>query len=293
MLQGVPEGSVLGPLLFNIYLNDLFYLTESTEVCNFADDTTFFAYGENLNSLIKRLEHDSLLAIKWFQNNDMKLNQDKCHLLVSGYKHENAWARIGDGKIWESNRQKLLDLQIDRNLHFNEYVSLLFKKAGKKLSFLARFSNFLSIKQRRNLMKSFIESQFGYCPLKWMFHGRGLNNKTNHLHERSLHIVYKDNNRSFKGLLKKDNSFTVHHRNIQSLAIELFKVKVNLSNTIMDDVLQTRTLPYILRSNTDFARIFVNTGRFGLNSLRYFASKVWNIVPSDIKNASNLNIFKN
>ena len=61
----------------------------------------------------------------------------------------------------------------------------------------------------------------------------------------------------------------------------------------MDDILQTRTLPYNLRSNIDFARISVNTSRFGLNSLRYFASKVWNIVRSGIKNASNLNIFKN
>ena len=126
-----------------------------------------------------------------------------------------------------------------------------------------------------------------------MFHGRGLSNKIDHLHERSLCIVYKDNKSSFKELLKKDSSFTVHRRSIQSLAIELFKVKVNLSNKIMDDILQTRTLPYNLRSNTDFARISVNTSRFGLNSLRYFASKVWNIVPSDIKNASNLNIFKN
>ena len=223
----------------------------------------------------------------------MKLNQDKCHLLVSGYKHENVWSQIGDEKNWESNKQKLLGLQIDRNLHFNEYVSLLCKKAGKKLSVLARLSDFMSIKQRRVLMKSFIESQFGYCPLIWMFHGRGLNNKINHLHERSLRIVYKDSNSSFKELRKKNNSFTVHHRNIQSLAIELFKVKGNLSNTIMDDISQTRTLPYNLRSNTDFARISVNTSRFGLNSLRYFASKVWSIVPSDIKNASNLDIFKN
>ena len=62
---------------------------------------------------------------------------------------------------------------------------------------------------------------------------------------------------------------------------------------MMDDILQTRTLPYNFRSNTDFARVSVNTSRFGLNSLPYFASKVWNIAPSDIKNASNLNIFKN
>ena len=79
----VAQGSVLGPLLYNIYLNDLYYLTDSTEVCNFADNTTFFTCDENLNSLIKRLECDSLLAIDWFQNNNMKLNHDKCHMLVS------------------------------------------------------------------------------------------------------------------------------------------------------------------------------------------------------------------
>ena len=71
------SGSVLGHLLFSIYLNDLFYLTESTEVCNFADDSTFFSCEKDLNSLIKRLEHDSLLATGWFQNNNMKLKLDK------------------------------------------------------------------------------------------------------------------------------------------------------------------------------------------------------------------------
>ena len=99
-------------------------------------------------------------------------------------------------------------------------------------------------------MKSFIESQFGYCPLIWMFHSRGLNNKIIHLHEPSLGIVYHGN---------------VHQRTIQSLAIELLKVKGNLSSTIMNDMLQTRTLTYNFRLQTDFARSFVNTSRFGLN----------------------------
>ena len=264
----VPQRSALGPLLFNIYLNDLFYLAESTKVCNFADDTTSFVCDKDLKTLISRLEHDSHLAIEWFESNYMKLNQDKCHLLVSGYKHENIWARIGEVKIWESSKQKLLGVVIDRDLNFNEYVSSLCKKAGRKLSVLSRLSNLMSFQQRRLLLKSFVEAQFGYCPLVWMFHGREINRKINHIHERSLRIVFGDYNFSFKGLLKKYNSVCIHHRNIQNLTAELFKRKENLSNTIMNDAFPTRVLNYDLRSQTYFFRDTVNTTKFGLNSLR-------------------------
>ena len=141
----------------------------------------------------------------------------------------------------------MLGLDIDRNLNFNEHVSSLCRKASNKLSVLARLSNFMSFKQRRILLKTFIESQFGYCPLVWMFHSRRVNNKTNHLHERSLPIVYKDNYSSYVDLLVKDKSFSIHQRNIPSLAIELFKVKQNLSNVIMCNIFKKRTLTYNLR----------------------------------------------
>ena len=120
-------------------------------------------------------------------------------------------------------------------------------------------------------MKFFIELKFGYYPFIWMLRGRGVNNKISHLLERSLCIVYQENS-SFKELLKKDNSCTGHHRNIQSLAIELFTVKENLLNTVMNNILQIRTLTYNLRSQTNFAS-FVNTSGFGLNSLHYLPQK--------------------
>ena len=110
------------------------------------------------------MEHDSFLAIEWFQNNYMKLNEDKCHLLVGGYKHESTWAKIGGARC-KSNKQKLLGVHIDITLSFDEDVSNLCKKAGRKLSFLARLSSNMSLTQRSVLMKSFIEAQFGYCPL--------------------------------------------------------------------------------------------------------------------------------
>ena len=77
LLLGVPQGSVLGPLLFN----DLFYVAELTNVCNYANDTAFHACDSDICSLIKRLEHDSLLSVEWFESNYMKLNEDKCQVI--------------------------------------------------------------------------------------------------------------------------------------------------------------------------------------------------------------------
>ena len=85
LIKGVLQGSILRTILFNLYLNDLFYLSNFKEVCNFADDTTFHACDNDPNNLIKRLEHDGFLAIEWFETNNMKLNKEKCHLLVWGH----------------------------------------------------------------------------------------------------------------------------------------------------------------------------------------------------------------
>ena len=127
------------------------------------------------------------------------------------------------------------------------------------------------------MLKAFVESHSEYCQLTWMFHGRRANSKINHIHERALHIVYKNNVLSFEELLELDKLFKIHHRNIQSLAIELFKVKNNLSVTIMNDIFQPRIISYNLRSQIDFTRPNVNSEHFGISSLRYMAGKVWDM----------------
>ena len=154
----------------------------------------------------------------------MKMSASKCLLFVSGNKHEHMWAKIGDDQIWESRTVKLLGIKIDNEQKFDEYISNVCKKAQRKLTVLTRIKKYLDFKKLRLLLKTVFDSQFKYCPLTWMFYSRTTSNKINKLHERTLRLVYDDYVSKFEELLERDNSFTVHHYNIQTLCIELYKV---------------------------------------------------------------------
>ena len=294
LLLGVPQGSVLGPLLFNIYINDLFWVNQFTNVCNFADDTTFYSTDLELKELIRKLEHDSSLAIEWFESNYMKLNTDKCHLLVSGDRHEYAFAKIGDDIVGESMENMLLGVTIDNKLSFVNHIKHICKKSNSKLTALFRYSKILNFEKRRVLLKSFIESQFSYSPLAWMFHDRWLENKINRIHERALRFVYDDDIATFKELLVMDGSFTIHQRNIQTMIIEMYKSKHEIGPDLLKNIFTINDNyegPH-LRSKSEFTRPNINTVHYGNDSLQYFGSVIWELVPQNIKEVDNLEQFK-
>ena len=158
--------------------------------------------NNNKEEVIKALENTSVEMLSWFANG-IKANPGKCHLLLS--TEENCHAVIGNHNIENSKQQKLLGILLDNKLNFEKHISNLCTKASQKLSALCRVSYFMSTKQKRIIMKAFINSQFGYCPLVCMNHSRKLNNRINRSHERALRVVYNDEISTFDELLTNCN----------------------------------------------------------------------------------------
>ena len=221
------------------------------DIANYADDNTPFVSGGAPLNVITSLENGAEKLFEWFANNHMKANHDKCHLLMSTLTPISI--TVKDYIIENSDNEKLLGVTVDANLNFNCHLENILKKASKNVHVLARITPYMSITKRKLLMNSYLTSQFNYYPLTWMCNSRTVNNKINRLHERCLHIVHSDKTSSFEKLLEKDGSVTIHTRNLQTLATEMFKVYKNLSPAIIADLFHVRQNNYNLRHDSYFA----------------------------------------
>ena len=132
----------VGTLLFIIYVKDIFFFLKDVGMCNFADDTTTYICGKNLENVLKSLEKISMLLIHCCENDYMKLNTDKCYLIVLGYKHEKVQANIGKDLIWENNINKSPRITFDRDLKLDKHVLKICNKVNQKLDALSRMVNF-------------------------------------------------------------------------------------------------------------------------------------------------------
>ena len=130
---GVPQGSVLGPLLFNIFINDLCLMRLDSEICNFADDNTIYSCGLDLHEIVTNLESDLSRLLEWFTNNGMVANPKKFQLMFLGLKGQRGLRlNTNENKLSETDHVKLLGIEIDNKLKFSNHVKTLCSKVNKK-----------------------------------------------------------------------------------------------------------------------------------------------------------------
>ena len=173
----------------------------------------------------------------------MKGNPDKCHLILS--KNDNFEANINQNRISNTRFEKLLGVTFDNQLNLNHHISKICKTASNKLYALARVSHYMDEDKRRILFYSYFLSQFNYSHLIWMNRNKSINKKINNLHERALKLIYCDHSSNFQELLQKDNSVTIHQRNIQAPAILMYKAVNNTAPTIVSELFSISNGNYI------------------------------------------------
>ena len=154
ILYGVPQRSILGPLLFNIDLCDLFFIMNHEDFANYADDNTLYVSGKNIDEVVRFLEESSRVIFKWFSDNHFQANACKCHLLLSTDEHVQV--KIGAAQIENSSSKKLLAVTIDAKLSFEKHIEQIYAKARAKLTALARIAPFMNIKKKKVLMIAFL-----------------------------------------------------------------------------------------------------------------------------------------
>ena len=179
----------------------------------------------------------------------------------------------------------MLGVKFDNKLTFEKHISDIYREASREIYELGKLAPNMDLLFKQHMvMNAFFNSQFNYCPLIWMRHNRMANRKINRLHERCLHIIYNDKQSSFKMLLEKDSSISIHNRNIQYPATEMYKISNGLSPPLFSNIFtQKNKHPYNLRLNSQFFRPLARSLFHETESITYPVPVIWDILPDSYK----------
>ena len=191
--KGVPQGSILGPHLFNDFINDIFYFIKNYTLYNYADDNTLSFLSPDFEELTKVLQCEGKILIAWFRFNCMQANPNKFQTIAAGKRtHEKSTSfKFGSIDIKCDEVVKLLGIDIDFRLNFDNHISNICKKASQQLNVLKRIGNCLSRLNKLSIFHTFILSNFNFCPLAWQFCSEDNTIKMEKVQERALRFVLK------------------------------------------------------------------------------------------------------
>ena len=189
ILKGVPQGSILGPILFNIFMNDIFCAIKDGMLFNYADDNTVLVKGKTKPEILEKIENSSKSLIEWVSQNQMEANPSKFEPMISNETGTTQFT-IDDCTINGEPVVKPLGVFLDNKLDFSQQISNICKKACRQLNCLKRLAKYLDENSRLLLYKSFIIAHFNYCPAVWHACGKVNTMKLEKIQYRALKFVY-------------------------------------------------------------------------------------------------------
>jgi hypothetical protein len=296
LLKGIPQGSCLGPFLFNVFMNDIFYFIEECDLTNYADDNTIDIIASTVDAVLNALRKDTENSIKWFINNFMQVNPSKFQFMflkpISSKEVSPEFIEVNDTKIPCENVVQLLGMTIDDKLKFYKHIDKLCKNAARQLNVMYRFKGIFNLEERSKMYNTFILSNFNYCPIVWHFCGKVSTKKIEKIQERALRFMLNDKDSPYSSLLDKCGYPTLFIRRIRTIASEVFKSLNNLNPAFMNEMFEVKNVSYDLRDSKILCQPKFNNITYGKSTFKYYGGHIWNGLPNEIKTSTDIDQFK-
>ena len=269
----------------------LFFVSKS-DICNFADDNTLSFCEKMLGDILHNLKFDLEHVLKWFKVNSSKPNPGKFQFMISGANTDIKVNLFLDGNKIEKSQVVLLTITIGDKLSFKTRTENICRKAKYKLHALQYIRKYLSTDKAKTLCNAFINSQFYYAPLIWVFAGKLLISRVQKIRFRSLQVVHNTYDTIYDELLSMDSDVSIHQRHLHFLVTEVFKSVNNLNPYFMRDYFKTIFSPYDLRKVNTLLLPPAYSTCHGINSLLFRGNILWNNLPKEIKESLSTEEFK-
>ncbi len=290
--KGTPQGSKLGPSLFNLFINDLLYYLPEDSVANFADDNTLYAIHDSPQGLDTKLNSLVNKAQMWYDENGMQSNPTKFQSIFFG-KTPKCNVSVNNVIVEPTGIIKLLGVSLDAQLKFKNHISTLCTKAGRNLNALKRVARSLPTRVRLQLYKTYISCHFNFCPLVWHFCSASDTNKLEALQFRALRFVFDDYESAYSTLLNRANMPTLELSRQRAICTQVFKCIHKQAPQYLCSLytLQDKSL-----HNTKQVKALIqthyNSVNNGIKTFACYSTHLWNKLPNNLKSTVDLEVFK-